>query len=108
MNPSRPHRGFTLTEMAIVLGVVGIVLGGIWAASSSVNDKQKANKAAQEVAIITQNMRSVLFGEELIPGWDFDRLCNGGRPLPTGHDREWRHRKPVGNGQCSSWLLWSF
>ena len=67
MNPSHPRRGFTLTEMAIVLGVVGIVLGGIWAASSSVNDKQKANKAAQEVAIITQNMRQYYSAKNSFP-----------------------------------------
>ncbi len=33
-NIQRRNRGFTLTEMAIVLGVIGLILGAIWVAAA--------------------------------------------------------------------------
>ena len=37
----KTRRGFNLIESAIVLGVVGAVIGGIWVAASAVNDHIK-------------------------------------------------------------------
>jgi prepilin-type N-terminal cleavage/methylation domain-containing protein len=54
----RTHkRGFTLTELAIVMGVMGAVLGSIWLAAAKVNSNNKAKKAAEQVLIISQNYR---------------------------------------------------
>jgi len=44
-------RGFNLVEAAIVLGIVGLVIGGIWVAASSVNEK---HVMAQDQAMLLQ------------------------------------------------------
>lgn len=52
-------RGFTLTEIAIVLGIIGLILGAIWAAASSVYANLKANQAQQGVLAAAQAVRSM-------------------------------------------------
>ncbi len=37
----KQRRGFSLIEAAVVLGVVGLVIGGIWVAAAAVNDRLK-------------------------------------------------------------------
>lgn len=37
------RRGFSLIEAAIVLGIVGLVIGGIWVAASAISHRQKDN-----------------------------------------------------------------
>jgi prepilin-type N-terminal cleavage/methylation domain-containing protein len=55
--PSR--RGFTLTEIAIVLGIIGLILGAVWAAASSVYANLKANQAQQGILSAAQAVRSM-------------------------------------------------
>lgn len=53
------RRGFSLIEAAIVLGVVGLVIGGIWAAAATVNENMKVNATINAVYKIvdgTNNM----------------------------------------------------
>jgi prepilin-type N-terminal cleavage/methylation domain-containing protein len=58
--PSLQHRrGFTLTEIAIVLGVMGIILGAIWGAASTVYANKKTTSALQEVLAIVANVRGL-------------------------------------------------
>ncbi len=52
------ERAFTLTELAIVLGVVGILIGGIWVAASSVYNNRNIGRAQQELITIVQNIRA--------------------------------------------------
>ena len=42
----RLKRAFSLLEVAIVLGVIGVALGGIWVAHSAVTENLKANELA--------------------------------------------------------------
>ncbi|MDD5587329.1 MAG: type 4 pilus major pilin [Alphaproteobacteria bacterium] len=58
----KARRAFTLTETAIVLGVVGIVLGGIWVAAGSVYQKVRVNNAYEEIRLIVDNMHSIGMG----------------------------------------------
>lgn len=51
-------RGFNLIEIAIVLAVIGLVIGGIYVAASSVTDNQRKQKAQAQLLTIVQNMRS--------------------------------------------------
>lgn len=55
-NPS--PRGFTLTEAAIVLGIVGLVLGGIWTAARGVYDNLKAKEGTELLITLVQNIRA--------------------------------------------------
>ena len=61
---SIPHartrkRGFTLTEIAIVLGVIGAILGAIWVAASTVSTNQKISKATTELLTISQAIKTI-------------------------------------------------
>ena len=58
-NQKTKRRGFTLTEIAIVLGIIGLILGAIWAAASSVYANQKANSAQQGILAAAQAVRSM-------------------------------------------------
>jgi len=42
---SKAYRAFSLIEAAIVLGIIGLVIGGIWAATASVQEKNRRNLA---------------------------------------------------------------
>ncbi|HUY68359.1 MAG TPA: prepilin-type N-terminal cleavage/methylation domain-containing protein [Alphaproteobacteria bacterium] len=72
-------RGFTLTEIAIVLGVVGIVLGGIWAAAALVSQNDKTQEASQDIALIVANYRSLFStrGIDYNNGYWTDFTCFG-------------------------------
>lgn len=55
-------RGFTLTEVAIVLGVIGLILAGIWTAAAMVYENNRTSKAINEITLITQNLKSTYGG----------------------------------------------
>jgi prepilin-type N-terminal cleavage/methylation domain-containing protein len=55
-------RGFTLTELSIVLGIIGLILGAIWAAAAQVYTNQKNTKAVGEVEAIGSGY-SALYSE---------------------------------------------
>jgi prepilin-type N-terminal cleavage/methylation domain-containing protein len=52
-------KAFTLTEIAIVLGIIGLILGAIWAAASTVYGNLKANGAQQGILAAAQAVRSL-------------------------------------------------
>jgi hypothetical protein len=54
-----PKRGFSLIEAAIVLGVVGLVMGGLWVAYSAVRDRMMASEATESLQTITEHLRSL-------------------------------------------------
>jgi type II secretory pathway pseudopilin PulG len=54
-----PQAAFTLVELAIVLGVFGLILAGIWFAYAGLQNRMKVNKAIQQLQIIANNMRSL-------------------------------------------------
>ncbi len=43
------RRGFNLVEAAIVLGVVGLVIGGIWVAASTVSANMRINQLSTDI-----------------------------------------------------------
>ena len=58
MKMNRTRKGFTLTELAIVLGVVGLILGSIWVAAKSVFDANKSKQAIEDISAIAANLRA--------------------------------------------------
>jgi Tfp pilus assembly protein FimT len=57
--PARKIRGFTLTEAAIVLGIVGMILGAIWVAAAAVYNNLRVNKTSTQLLQIAQSVRSI-------------------------------------------------
>ncbi len=53
----RRKRGFSLMEAAVVLGVVGSVIGGIWGVASSVRASMQSNHLHQQTLNLVSNIR---------------------------------------------------
>ena len=70
----RKLRGFTLTEAAIVLGIVGLILGAIWVAAASVYCNLHVSRANEQVLTIVQSVRSMHATQQSIGGADGDDL----------------------------------
>jgi prepilin-type N-terminal cleavage/methylation domain-containing protein len=51
------RRGFTLTEIAIVLGIIGLILGAIWVAASAVYSNFRISTAQRQLVQIAQAVR---------------------------------------------------
>jgi prepilin-type N-terminal cleavage/methylation domain-containing protein len=64
---SRAKRGFTLTELAIVLGVMGAILGAIWTAAATVSANQKTAKAVRQILVLVEGIKST-YSTGTIPG----------------------------------------
>jgi len=68
----RLRKGFSLIEAAIVLGIVGLVIGGIWVAASAVQTNLRESTASQGVLQIVQNVRNLYYGQSLTATADID------------------------------------
>lgn len=103
---SRPRHGFNLIEAAVVLGVVGLVIGGIWTAASAVSvniqNAQSARALLQTVYSIRHFYADRKWSAELQVGAgqtnianlaesanliapDIKRNSAGRLELPSGH-----------------------
>ena len=60
------RKGFSLIEAAIVLGVVGIVIGAIWVAASAVMENIKVNKTVEGIFTISRNVQSLVSDADAI------------------------------------------
>jgi prepilin-type N-terminal cleavage/methylation domain-containing protein len=56
--PRKAKRGFTLTEIAIVLGIIGLILGAVWTAATSVYQSTNATNFAQAIGPYVASMRA--------------------------------------------------
>jgi type II secretory pathway pseudopilin PulG len=63
--PARSQRraAFTLTEIAIVIGIFGLILAGIWAASATVSSGNQSNRASDQLNIISSNLITFYAGQ---------------------------------------------
>lgn len=81
---SKKYRGFNLIEAAIVLGVAGLVVAGIWVAAAAISERREINNTkqfilyAQGLALkyrqnyplpsTSLNFRAILPTNEVLPG----------------------------------------
>lgn len=73
--------GFTLTEAAIVLGIVGLVLSSIWVAAGAVYDNMRVQTMYRQITQITANIRQLYASQGAITGTDYaltDSLARAG------------------------------
>lgn len=56
------RRGFTLLELAIVMVIIGSIVGVLFAAGSTASHKVSINQATDELGQISQNMRNLYAG----------------------------------------------
>lgn len=54
------RQGFSLVESAIVLAVVGLVIGGIWVASAKFYEDYKVNKTVEGIFTIAHNVQNLV------------------------------------------------
>ena len=97
MRVTHPTRkGFSLTEVSIVLGVVGVILGGVWSYAHESWENSNQQRASGDIVAIVKNMQSyylstgggiagtntlALMGRGIIPG---DMIVNGNVTGPWG------------------------
>lgn len=60
MNGEHKKRAFSLIEAAIVLAVVGLVIGGIWVAAAAMYENYKVNKTVEGVLTIAKNVQNLI------------------------------------------------
>jgi hypothetical protein len=53
----KSSRAFSLVETAIVLGVAGLVLGGLWMAISTVRERARLSQTVTDVAFVVQGVK---------------------------------------------------
>jgi prepilin-type N-terminal cleavage/methylation domain-containing protein len=73
---SKALRGFTLTEVAIVMGVIGIILAGLWAVISSGWETTHRQQASDEITIVTGNVRNYYSGQIGMPNAGYDSISS--------------------------------
>ena len=66
--PSRRRKtaGFNLTELAIVLAVMGIILSALWGLVAVVRENMKREETAEQHTVIVDNIRSFFLGRAVI------------------------------------------
>lgn len=67
-------RAFTLTEIAIVLGIIGLILGAIWVAASAVYNNLRVSHANTQILQLAQGIRSLYSSSSTTAGLTVDNL----------------------------------
>lgn len=80
---SRPRTaGFNLVEAAIVLGIVGLVIGGIWAAYSQVTLNRQTSKLQQDILQINNGLWNLFKNIPMPAGTSLGAAAASGGILP--------------------------
>ena len=85
-------RGFSLVEAALVMGVVGLVMGGVWMTLSSVRNASMDRAFLQQTVTLVQNVRTY-FATRPLP--------STGADLTTYTDGALRAEKVFPEDTCS-------
>lgn len=71
------RHGFSLIEAAIVLGIVGLVIGGIWVAATSVREKNKAAEVSKDIGLMLEGAKRYLASNRSLTGLDGSTFTSG-------------------------------
>ena len=66
----RKRNAFNLIESAIVLGVVGLVIGGVWWAAGTARDNYQIQKFAGDIYLALSKLREVYQNQRIPDGWN--------------------------------------
>ena len=81
----RIQRGFNLIEAAIVLGIVGLVIGGIWIASAAVQSNLRKAEGVEGLIQIVQNVRSLFANQGPAVNNDITAQLINARAIPADY-----------------------
>ena len=84
---SLKKRAFNLIESAITLGVVAIILGGLWAAITTINENMKVAQATEGLIVASNALRTQITQSSAQPdvnGWtDLTNYCKTMKTFPS-------------------------
>lgn len=70
-------RGFSLIEAAIILGVIGLIVGAVWAVGSKVQRSTEITAAGQQLQIIVDNVRGLYLNQQQMTVDNTQATVNG-------------------------------
>ncbi len=94
--PSFPQRGFTLTEMAVVLVIVALLIGGMLLPMTAQDDMRRSNETRATLA----NIQEALLGFAVVNG----RLP---RPAASATDGMENPANCADDAACSGFIPWA-
>jgi Tfp pilus assembly protein PilE len=77
------QRGFNLIEAAIVLGIVGLIVGGIWVAAAAVYENLRTGRGTQQLLQTAQAIRSLHASQTTITTGDITASMAAAKALPS-------------------------
>jgi hypothetical protein len=79
---ARGKKAFSLIEAAVVLGIIGLVIGGIWVAAASVQAANKRDDAARAILQIVPIVRNLFKGFEITSDLDITAAVFRSHTIP--------------------------
>lgn len=70
-------RGFSLIEAAIILGVIGLIVGAVWVVGSKVQRSTEITAAGQQLQIIVDNVRGLYLNQQQMTVDNTQATVNG-------------------------------
>lgn len=97
-NPQRPQYGFTLVEIAMVLMIIGLLLGGLIPTLSTQMESQRINETRKSLAEIQEALVGFAISKGRLP-------CPANPAIATGQAGAGTERTPPCTGSNSAGVL---
>lgn len=70
------RRAFSLIESAIVLGIIGLIIGSIWVGASIINNKRRMNDTIDGIGLVVSNSKRLFSNGHLPSGASYSALLH--------------------------------